>query len=110
MARLSIKDVPCLSCQAKYGSKHVCDMPDYCPCDQQDLHISPFSDRALEKLQQLKEKEERGESPTWSDLIGIAEPNPDLPDCQKYYDEVDSDIQCQKPNHHDGKHRAVVEW
>lgn len=130
MARLNPRDVPCLSCQAKYGKPHACDMPDYCPCDQLELHRPPtsveifdeamekmrkgvpsrFSKAALEKQYRLAEKQARGEQPTWADLVGILEANPDLPDCQKYYDEVEQDIQCQKPNHHDGKHRAVVEW
>lgn len=34
-------DVPCVSCQKGYGHQHICDVPDYCPCDQRSLHLQP---------------------------------------------------------------------
>lgn len=36
-----IEDVPCESCQYGYGEPHVCEIPDYCPCDQwRDKHVT----------------------------------------------------------------------
>jgi hypothetical protein len=43
---------------------------------------------------------------TFSDLAGLMEPNPDLPDCQSWSD----DVKCQRPNHHAGHHEAVLTW
>lgn len=35
-----IRDVPCLSCQRGYGKPHVCELPEFCACDQwRDLHV-----------------------------------------------------------------------
>jgi hypothetical protein len=59
-------------------------------------------------LAALKAKEARGEKIGWADLMGIAEPNPDLPDCQSC--DIRSDAQCSLPNHHEGPHRAEVTW
>lgn len=69
---------------------------------------SPFSDAALAKQKALAEKEARGEKPSLTDLCGLLEPNPDLPDCQSW--DIHSDAACELPNHHDGKHRATIEW
>jgi hypothetical protein len=70
--------------------------------------MEPFSEAALAKQAALAAKEARGEKPSWTDLRGLMEPNPDLPDCQSW--DVDSDVKCSLPNHHEGKHRAEVEW
>ncbi len=44
----------------------------------------------------------------WSDLLGLAEPNPNLPDCQSW--DGSDGPKCERENHHDGPHRAVVQW
>lgn len=41
------------------------------------------------------------------DLVGLAEVDPDLPDCQAW---TDSEVQCELESDHDGPHRAVVQW
>ena len=38
MSTLDPSDVPCLPCQQGYDKAHVCDIPDYCPCDQRGKH------------------------------------------------------------------------
>lgn len=70
--------------------------------------IPPFSKRAYEKQAALDAKLARGEVPGWTDLAGLWEPNPDLPDCQSH--DIDSGAQCSLPNHHNGPHRAEVTW
>ena len=41
------------------------------------------------------------------DLVGLAEADPDLPDCQAW---TDSEVRCELESDHDGPHRAVVQW
>lgn len=36
--RDTIHDIPCSSCREGYGGPHRCDSPDYCRCDQPELH------------------------------------------------------------------------
>lgn len=66
-----------------------------------------LSDAANGRQRKLAYQMSRGRV-RWTDLIGLAEPNPDLPDCQSW-DGTDGP-KCERPNHHDGPHRAVVEW
>jgi hypothetical protein len=73
-----------------------------------DEPMRPFSDAAYERLAALEAKEARGERIGWSDLVGIAEPNPALSDCQSC--DIDSGVQCSRPNRHEGPHRAEVTW
>ena len=68
--------------------------------------LPPYSAAAEERWRTLEAKAARGEQITWTDMRGIAEPNPDLPDCQAW----EGDYQCQLPNHHGGRHRHVIEW
>jgi hypothetical protein len=70
--------------------------------------IDPLSPEARRKIALIEGKEARGERVTWSDLAGICEPNPALPDCQSY--DGHSEEKCELPNHHEGKHRVVIEW
>lgn len=70
--------------------------------------MEPFSEAAREKLQALKDKEARGEKVGWVDLMGICEPNPDLPECPREHHRTG--LECSLPNHHDGPHRAEVTW
>lgn len=35
-----IEDVPCGSCQRGYSQEHVCELPDFCPCDHEALHVT----------------------------------------------------------------------
>ena len=56
----------------------------------------------------IEAKDARGEKVGFADLVGILEPNPDLPDCQSF--DIDSGEQCALPNHHEGSHRAEVTW
>ena len=70
--------------------------------------MEQYSEAALAKQAALEAKEARGEKTTWSDMLGIIEPNPNLPDCQSW--DGHSDVQCSLPNHHEGSHRATVEW
>lgn len=67
---------------------------------------SPFSDAALARQAAVDAKSARGEAISWSDLRGLLEPNPDLPDCQRW----EGDYQCDLPNHHEGPHRHLIEW
>ena len=69
--------------------------------------MEPYSAEALSKQQALDEKIARGEEPDWSDLFGIEQPNPDLPECQAW---EDSDYQCERARGHEGPHRHVIEW
>ena len=71
--------------------------------------IEPYSEAANRQLAKVEAKEARGEPIMWSDLVGILEPNPNLPDCQSWRD-YDSDLKCALPNHHEGPHRAEVTW
>jgi hypothetical protein len=34
-----IRDTPCQSCLDGYSRAHVCDLPDYCPCDRTSAHV-----------------------------------------------------------------------
>lgn len=68
--------------------------------------MEQFSAAARVKQEAVNAKLARGEGLDWSDLFGIAEPHPDLPDCQSW----SGDVQCQLPNHHEGLHRAEVSW
>lgn len=70
--------------------------------------IDPLSDKARERLAAIEAKEARGEKVLWSDMIGICEPNPNLPDCQSW--EGRDGPKCQLSNHHEGAHRAEVTW
>jgi hypothetical protein len=70
--------------------------------------MEQFSERALAKQAEIDAKQARGEKVTWSDMLGILEPNPNLPDCQSW--EGRDGPQCQLPNHHEGQHRATLEW
>ena len=70
--------------------------------------MNPYSDEANARLAALTAKKKRGEKVGWSDLLGIFEPNPNLPDCQSW--EGRDGPQCQLPNHHEGPHRATLEW
>ena len=67
-----------------------------------------YSEAARAKQAALEAKEARGEKVGWSDLMGICEPNPALPDCQSW--DINSNVQCSLPNHHKGRHRAEVTW
>lgn len=68
--------------------------------------MKPYSDAADARQAAVDAKIARGEPLLWSDLAGILEPNPDLPDCQAW----NGDHQCQKPNNHDGRHEHVMTW
>ena len=70
--------------------------------------MSPYSEAALAKQAEIDAKRARGEKVSFSDLFGLMEPNPDLPDCQSWGDH--DGPKCQLPNHHEGQHRAVVTW
>lgn len=70
--------------------------------------VEPFSERARAKQAELAEKESRGEKMKWVDMLGILEPNPDLPDCPS--EEIDSGATCELPHHHEGPHAARIEW
>lgn len=35
-----IKDVPCITCQISYTVRHTCQIPEYCPCDNTNLHTN----------------------------------------------------------------------
>lgn len=70
--------------------------------------MEQYSEAARAKMAALEAKEARGEKVGFADLAGIFEPNPDLPDCQSW--DIDSDVQCSLPNHHEGRHRAEVTW
>jgi len=71
-------------------------------------NMERFSEAALAKQAALDAKEARGEKLTWSDMVGIFEPNPDLPDCPS--EDIDSGAMCALPHHHEGPHRASIEW
>ena len=73
-----------------------------------DAPMEPFSERARERQAALDAKAARGEKPQWTDLIGILEPNPDLPDCQSWG--LRGELKCDLPNGHEGEHRAEVTW
>lgn len=42
----TFQDVPCLSCQRGYTTKHKCDEPDYCACDRTAAHAPGAGDQA----------------------------------------------------------------
>jgi hypothetical protein len=71
-------------------------------------NLEPFSDAARERMAALEAKKACGERIGFADLAGILEPNPELPECQSW--DIDSGVQCNQPNHHDGPHRAEVTW
>lgn len=66
--------------------------------------MNPYSKQARAKQKAVAEKDEIA----WSDFFGLFEPNPHLPDCQstQYLDGP----QCQRKNHHKGKHKARLQW
>jgi hypothetical protein len=70
--------------------------------------VEQFSERALAKQAEIAAKKARGEKIAWSDMLGILEPNPDLPDCPS--EDIDSGAECRLPHHHDGPHRAEITW
>lgn len=39
LAKVDIRDVPCGSCVEGYDGPHVCEAPDYCPCDRAAAHM-----------------------------------------------------------------------
>jgi len=71
------------------------------------MSMEPYSPEALEKQRHLDEKTARGEIPSWSDLHGILQPNPELPQCPAW---EDLDYQCERARGHEGPHRHVIEW
>ena len=68
--------------------------------------MDPYSAEARAKQAALEAKIAAGEEPQWSDLFGLFEPNPDLPDCQSEHD----GYRCGLENHHDGPHRRELTW
>lgn len=70
--------------------------------------MKQYSDAADARQALVDAKKDRGEKILWVDLVGLCEPNPDLPDCQSFDDGYEN--QCQLPNHHEGPHRHVIEW
>ena len=70
--------------------------------------MEELSQEALARQAALEAKEARGEKVGWSDLLGILEPNPDLPACPS--EDIDSGAACELPHHHDGPHTARIEW
>jgi hypothetical protein len=67
-----------------------------------------YSEAALAKQQAISEKTARGEEIEWTDIMGAWETNPALPYCPRV--DIDSNVQCSLPNHHEGPHRAEVTW
>lgn len=72
------------------------------------LPVDIFSEQSTERVRAAMAKDARGETIGYQDLLGILEPNPDLPNCQSW--NTDSQVPCSLPNHHEGLHRAEVTW
>lgn len=70
--------------------------------------LDPFSPAAKLRQAALAAKKARGEEIKWTDIIGLLEPNPDLPDCPSR--DPATNEPCALPNHHDGPHQAVITW
>lgn len=68
-----------------------------------------LSDAANAKWAEIEARQAAGGPEfLWSDVFGLLEANPDMPDCQSHAGH--DGPKCQRSNHHDGPHRAVVEW